>query len=188
MEGASERSGFKIPDLLIRLVMWCGQVPHLLDSVSPFVRWDYSDLPCLKSRQNQRDCALKFFKHYVYCVIVVCLVICVPQCRLLDKWELAWGWSAQRTSWLRCFYLEGRTKEALLRTVVDTVCIFVWDDWLLSFLGSIDSCMDWPSGPWTQISGISCMLLLLAWWWQLARSWGFCFCFLLMGCLILNII
>lgn len=110
---------------------------------------------------------------------MVCLVICLPQSKLLGKWDGGWCWYAQRPSLLRLFYLSDLPKEALLDSSRETGGIlFICDDWLLSFLGTVDSCVGWPSDPCIQIAGISCMLLPFpARLWQLARPWSFCFCF-----------
>lgn len=64
--------------------------------------------------------------------IVVSLVVRVPQHRLLEKWDLTWGWSAQRTSLLRGFLRFRPSEGSLLRTVVERHGVYICLWWLIA--------------------------------------------------------
>lgn len=112
--------------------MWSGQVPYLRDCL-PFCK-NGTSRTCHVWRADKTSGTLPWLFLNAMCTVfvVVSLEICVPWRRLLEKWDLAWGWSAQRTSLLRCFYLSDRPKEALLRTVGERHGVYICLWWLIA--------------------------------------------------------
>ena len=126
--------------------------------------------------------------------IGVCLVSWLSHGRLLDKWDLAWCWYAQRTSLLRWFYVfledvGACPKEALLRTGRETSCIYlsVTVDCCCSLGLLIPAWVDLQV-PLCRFQDQAACCCYTAGLWQLARSWSSWISFLIPSwCRILQV-